>query len=1199
MPLRSGIKNVDLAPTSPKSQASCATTTTPSPYRRRFHGGTRREAWEKLMKKSPREKGPPASPTIPPSNDGDSRVISIYELNEAGKIPSRDESDDAEVKLLLKQMEAVSFKVRTSVGSEDEKKSFASGNTSATTATSAGYDFLPDEADSPEKSTLSEDDESDNVNLAKRLPQHLEPHVEEQVTQTHFYRVVYRGVVALVSLPDSRSQKTGAYVSYGEIISSDYELEVEEIESVATVAPETRPNSTLSPNTSETSYMYPDSPPRSVLSQTAGSVSSLDTLKTASSAGAAKLVFLPKHHVAVTKRAIRVNKVLTGGYAVDAAASSMVEDEALRTPKRSNTHYLPLMSPSPVPLGTNLGTYPDFDLNSAAGGDLGFLFTEKKGVALVSELEEPPRMEHGRFIYQIVASTPIPILTGPCVDAPKTKAMLLPGTVNEVCLRLYSDDRHVVFLRLSHRRGWIADRKVSYLGGSIRIGAVPAVKEITLLTNGETDDSTISALSITSSSFSTAGSLARKRHRPPRRKQDLSSDAVEAHLMARHVQPKDPFIMQAKNHRLKTTPRKVLSPLPLSEKDLTPSSNVSVLSDDHFFSAAAVALDPPSPELLIGVSLNRTLKPVTPSCYLIRVNAPRGLRILDAPHFQVSNLIHGQMQSSKYPASSPHLRLDAGSTISTGSYSIFQTMGQGTHTTKSKTKIGNPAIFDPVKRARILPRGALFEASKRMENSGSFSEGAGLIKLSDDSGWAIVPTQDELDLQYRNYHGGVFGVREGEASRAFEEVGNAVIKAGQGDNVDHPSILWLRVTSRNGSTVECAPPIPELSNDGDSPTSSAGNSSISGPGSNYGILSGPDSDVASSVGSAFLDAMFKTPSKKKGGENLRVEKGRAVYKKVYTSNDSTTSKNNVIACGMCVEVEKWDDNPIISDKCVIVQDYVRLRGAQGWIARSVNGKTIAEVVSKPVFRYGSFWFRVLSPHGIKVRVGPSRRADPIKLEEGVDFRFECGEFLRACEVIDVFSDALPGESFAKLFRNRHIQVHREQVEICPLSQMIGLAEWVRIYGDGTLYLEECAVQPRIERHREGWRYNVRKESGVVVRRGPSFAAETVGIVLLPGKSVLVSERVMPPGERISWLRLKDGIGWVHDIGENNEVIMIAHSLRHRTGGSLSQPQANGVERNEQSEVAYNTIVARLFTQQEDWLRTNAYETTQASRNSTK
>ena len=1159
-------------PTSPKSEASSAVFASPSPYRRRFHGGTRREAWEKLMKKSPKQREPPISPE---SNDEEDCFMTINKLQQLHKNSSR--VDDENMNILTEDIESISVKFRSSVGSEDEKKSFLSGNTTITTASSAtqpsGYASLLDDSDKTESNLQVDDGEPDIAIMTNRVPQHLKQHVEEKVIEPRYYRVVYRGVVALVSQPDSKSQKSGAYVSFGEIIVSNYELEVEEIESVSTTVHGAKPPFSGSLFNSETGYVYPDSPPRSVLSHNAGSVSSLDTLKTASSVGVAKLIFPTKQYVGIVKRAIRVDRVLTGGYAVDASESITMEDKQT-TPKRSNSHYFPLMSSSPVPLGIS----PELRTVMQEPDDLGFLFTKKRGVAIVDELSSPPLMEHGRFVYQIIASTPIPILTGPCVDAPKTKAMLLPGTLHHVCLRILPENNDVVFLRLSHRRGWIPDRKLFFKGGKLQIGANSAVKEITHLTNGETDDSTVSVLSLAASLVSTAGTVTRRRHRLPRRKQEASNVVTNTPL--RSGQPN--LMTMATNQRLlQSIPNRTVSPVLMLEKAMSPSSNVSILSDDIFSDIGA--LDPLTPDQSSTPNHFSEPEQTFPLTFLVRVNAPHGLNILDAPHFQVNNLIHGQFQpSSKLPL-----------TATGGTQSNFQTMGQSFHTAQATLKIGNSVIFDPVKKARILPRGALFEASKRMENSASFNQGAGLIKLYDGSGWAIVPKREELDIQYRNYHGGAASVKEGEAMRAFEEVGNAILNVEEG-RVAHPKTVWVRVIARSGATVECPPLMSELSNDGEiSPTSSTGNSSISGAGSNYGILSGQDSDVASSVGSAFLDAMFKTPIKKKVVEIRNLGKGRNFVDKKLSGFHDSLAPTNVIACGMCVEVEKWESKSTITEKCVITQDYLRLRGGQGWITWKIKTKPVAEIVPKPVFRFGSFWFRVLSPDGIRVRLGPSRRANAIKSEEDTYFRFECGEFLRASEVIIFLIDTSPGESFAKLYRNRHNQMQHEETGVRPLSHMASQAEWVQIYGQGNLYLEECAAQPQIQRHRDGWRYNVMKESGVAVRKGPSFAAEAVGSILLPGKSILINERVMPPGERISWLRLKDGMGWVHDVGKNGETILNVHSLRNRTG-SVAQIQTNVIiERNERKEIAYNTIVARLFTQQEDWEGKNGNKTSES------
>lgn len=238
-------------------------------------------------------------------------------------------------------------------------------------------------------------------------------------------------------------------------------------------------------------------------------------------------------------------------------------------------------------------------------------------------------------------------------------------------------------------------------------------------------------------------------------------------------------------------------------------------------------------------------------------------------------------------------------------------MSTNQHTTKVKTasRIGNPAIFDSVTKTRILPRGVLFEASKRMEASTSFNRGAGLVKLSDDSGWAIIPHQHDLDLQYRNYQGGAASVKEGEATRAFEEVGNAVVDP-EDATPSNPSI-WVRVVARNGVSVSCPPPVVPVAKDSDvSPTSSAGSSSnISGGVSNYGVLSSADSDVASSVGSAFLDAMFRTPKKRSHQtvENRTLHDAVGLRRDRHPLGSELQDVPTILPCGSCVEVDRWED----------------------------------------------------------------------------------------------------------------------------------------------------------------------------------------------------------------------------------------------------------------------------------------------------
>jgi hypothetical protein len=232
----------------------------------------------------------------------------------------------------------------------------------------------------------------------------------------------------------------------------------------------------------------------------------------------------------------------------------------------------------------------------------------------------------------------------------------------------------------------------------------------------------------------------------------------------------------------------------------------------------------------------------------------------------------------------------------------------------SKTTPSNPAVFDAVKKQRLLPKGVLFEACQRLEQSASFGEGAGLIKLADKSGWAIVPGREELEHQYRHYHIGLTHVKEGEATRAYEEVGNAIIS---GDpTVDGTDCVWVRVVAKQGIPVECPPPFIPLLDDfvqpppNPSPPSSTGGSSTSGGGSNFGVLSAGNSDVASSVGSAFLDAMFRTP---KRGTRDTESSSRETLKRSHpppfyaTDPSNKSSDKAVLPCGMYFQINKWED----------------------------------------------------------------------------------------------------------------------------------------------------------------------------------------------------------------------------------------------------------------------------------------------------
>ena len=291
---------------------------------------------------------------------------------------------------------------------------------------------------------------------------------------------------------------------------------------------------------------------------------------------------------------------------------------------------------------------------------------------------------------------------------------------------------------------------------------------------------------------------------------------------------------------------------------------------------------------------------------------------------------------------------------------------------------------------------------------------------------------------------------------------------------------------------------------------------------------------------------------------------------------------------MCVQVEPH----IPSDhqhRFRPPQEFARIKGGQGWLPLFISEKPSCVVCprrSNPESRSGSFWFRVQAKRGIKVRLGPSQRAPSIKSTDGVYFRFECGEFLRASEVMTVFREDNHGrtvsESFAKLYRNRHVRLAAEsngQTEFKHLASLTTQAEWVQVHDDcqNELYLKECIQGPRIERHRQGWRYRIVTRSGMPVKKGPSFEAEDSGVFVEEGESVVVIERVTSPDENgVTWLRMREGKGWLHDVEQDGgEPLLVPHTLRNRAQAPNGRP-IKPRRPSSGEKIAYNTIVARLF-----------------------
>jgi hypothetical protein len=949
-----------------------------------------------------------------------------------------------------------------------------------------------------------------------------------QRKEVKYYRIVYRGIVSLLSKPDLSSKKSGAYVSYGEIIASTYEIDVNSTETAAEEEEELSSPQRIGGGADD-KFLFNDvspikhtspgipRPPTGSVSSPLPKPSNLSSLPLAPSSSytppnkqhPAAQVGRPNVH---QQKVIQVKDVLTGGFAIDAEHTATSHTHC--TPRRSNGMVAKHVSFCNNSTSTEHCASPSMNnLDTPERQEVrhhGYLFLNScNGFPIAEQIPAPPLLcQPGRFYYRVISKTPLPILAGPCSDAPLTRGLAMPGTVHEISLRMGSLDKNgqspirsledgVVFLRLSHRRGWIADRRFIQMsiheddGDKNRVDSLESnhliaelvMKEIPdyvdVTTFDISDDMSLGGTSISSASFATPSTIILSRRRPVRHKK--AKDSRSGMIVQHKVNDKEQGYVR----------------LSASEAD---DSDVDIKKAD------SMNIDDSNVNASNSSSLQK------PSVYLMRVTAPRGLKMLDAPHFQVSTLMKGQMTLSKL-----------------GIHGI-------PGSTKSYSPRGNSSWeIDASGKFRILPRGALFEASsKRLEKAANCSIGSGLIKLADGTGWAIVPNNTDLQEQYNSSAG--INIPENEMMSAYEEVGNAI-----NNNVDHSNdenVCWVRVIQPQGVLVSCSPDAGQdksLSRIRSLVPSSS--SFMMKPSSSDAIAVNKTEEVGnqSSVNLSFFDS-FRT-SRKSDAKLDTLNVARKAQKKVSL----------VIPCGSCVKVDPWAS----SSSQAQGQSFARLCGEQGWIPRLIHGMQYSMDIKQPDIRTGSFWFRVQPTDGIKVRIGPSARAPEIKSSAGY-FVFECGEYLRVSEILTIHGHAdvddtnnetidHPSESFARLYRkqNPNTTLHSESKEEAyeTLSSLTSPGEWVHVHCNGILFLEECIHPPKVERNIEGWRYESVAPMGVEIRKGPSFAAKDTGTYLQNCAIVLVNERVTGNGSAITWLRLKDGRGWVQNVNEQGDCIM--------------------------------------------------------------
>ena len=784
----------------------------------------------------------------------------------------------------------------------------------------------------------------------------------------------------------------------------------------------------------------------------------------------------------------------------------------------------------------------------------GYLLLENKFGQVIAESITPskpgkvgPSYETGSFVYRVRASSPVRVLSGPDINAPSMKCALLPGTMHNVSFRVSlpvldqndSDDilvddadaGEVKFLRLAHRKGWVADRKIGAVGDDFKRLRVSYLME---------DISEEQNLNNTSLSLMSPSGSVNMSH---------SLDCSSLNLSVSASSVTTPPNANSKRHRRsKRRCRETQNISTMLHDNRRPGDSFDTESSATGFGSGTVV------STTTDSFMNKKFGSRIEVFYLNRVLAPRGLKILDAPHFQVSELIHTPTEQNKIRTQSP-----AG----------ISPFARTNATIGSSSVDSSPSSFGALKkgqRIRFLARGQCFEASSRMESTDAaslYTSGQGLVKLADGSGWVIIPHHQDLVTQYETFKGSSVDSHE---ILAFEELGEATINklSLPSDRFNSPDkshtsttklknqrLHWLRIVSTNGVKVLLPPAemVQRFNNEQSNNTPPKFPTSIKHSPSSH------DSEVASVVSSSFFDSVWNkvTPSKQKGSASSIATTTNASNKQFGHQQFAYANQPRnlplppvaVIACGMVVPIESYNGAASGSAE----RNFVRLFNGQGWIPQRVVGTVCACEVGAPEARFGSFWFRVQSHIGIDVRHGPSCEAPFITSDCGHSFRFECGEFLRASEVLTIFQKASNDKSdskvecFARLYRKNQgfIADASDETNISRYSSIQYLTspgEWVMVHSSDELFLEECSTPPSVERNREGWRCSTITD--VSIRTGPSYQADATGKVIRADEEFFVTEKVRSGDDDVIWFRLKNDEGWVHSSTEGGVETVHCH-----------------------------------------------------------
>lgn len=411
-------------------------------------------------------------------------------------------------------------------------------------------------------------------------------------------------------------------------------------------------------------------------------------------------------------RAIRVDSILTGGYNSD--------DKDCIAPDPS----------VPASWKTSILRHHGYLL---LNNELGHTIAESIPPFKSGSLR--PLYEHGSFVYRVRATSPVRVLSGPDFNAPSMKCALIPGTVHDVSFRVSvpvsdtandgDDDANTIlvddadagevrFLRLGHRRGWVLDRRIDAVDGDSN------KLRVSYLMQDVTDEQNTN---YTSSGQSVAAS--------PNTTLSQSLDCSSLNLSVSASSVATPSTVNTLRKRTKRR-RQEAQNVPIMQVGRPGDSFDTESSATGYASGTAVST---------GSDYHSRIASIE-TFHLMRVLAPSGLTILDAPKFQVSNLIHTPTEQSKLRNQSPE---------GISPFARTNAMIGSSSADSSPSSLG---INRKGQRIRFLARGQFFEASNRMESTDAaslYTNGQGLVKLADGSGWVIIPHHQDLVAQYEDF----------------------------------------------------------------------------------------------------------------------------------------------------------------------------------------------------------------------------------------------------------------------------------------------------------------------------------------------------------------------------------------------------------------------------------------------------------------